>query len=149
MKRERYRYVFSVLPRATTHGSHQEATSLAASAIEALPVNLRPVLFGVDTDAARFIPTANGQQLQRWGASYAYAFDRTARFGFRDALTYQIVVDWMIAEHKSQGLLQTMDDKEPKEYVWIDFSSAPDAQALADKLFHDLDAGLVHNDKRP
>jgi LmbE family N-acetylglucosaminyl deacetylase len=149
MRTEHYRYVFSVLPRATTHGSHQEATSLAASAIQALPVNLRPVLFGFDTDPTRFTLTTPLQQLQDWGAGYAYAFDRTFSFGFRNALTYQIVVDWMIAEHKSQGLLQTMNDKEPKEYMWIDRSSAPSAQTSADTLFHVLNEGLVHNDNRP
>lgn len=149
VKHERYQNVFSVLPRATTHGSHQEATYLAASAIEGLPVNLRPVLFGFDTDSAKFTPAPNEQHLPHWGTSYAYAFDRTVGFGFRNALTYQIVVDWMIAEHKSQGLLQTMNDKEPREYVWVDFSSAPNAQALADTLFRDLSSGLAHNDKHP
>jgi N-acetylglucosamine malate deacetylase 2 len=80
-------------------------------------VTLRPVLFGFDTDSAEYTPTTNEQKLSHWGTRYAYAFDRTVSFGFRSALTYQIVVDWMIAEHKSQGLLQTMDDKEPKEYI--------------------------------
>jgi N-acetylglucosamine malate deacetylase 2 len=49
----------------------------------------------------------------------------------------------MIAEHKSQGLLQTMDNKDPKEYVWVDFSSNPKAQTAADSLFQLLGTGSV------
>jgi len=105
IRQEKYRYVFALLPRATSHGYHQAATSLAASAIQALPPNLRPVLLGFDTNPARFEPPPTGLFPQKWQLDYRYAFDRTTKFGFRDALSYQIVVDWMIAEHKSQGLL--------------------------------------------
>ncbi len=66
---------------------------------------------------------------------YVFAFDRNAPIGFHNALNYQIVVNWMIAEHKSQGLLQTMDNKDPKEYVWIDPESTPAADASAAALF--------------
>jgi N-acetylglucosamine malate deacetylase 2 len=100
MRRERYEYVFAVLPRATTHGYHQAATDFAASAIQALPENLRPVLFGFDTDPSTFTPSTTVQLPQSWGRDYAYGFDRTTTFGFRNALTYQVIVDWMIAEHK-------------------------------------------------
>jgi hypothetical protein len=64
-----------------------------------------------------------------------YAFDRTAKFGFHSSLTYQIVVDWMIAEHKSQGLLQTWCEKDPTEYIWVDGASSPDAEGKANALF--------------
>jgi hypothetical protein len=89
------------------------------------------------------------EKTQNWASTYAYAFDRTTTFGFHNALSYQIVVHWMIAEHKSQGLLQTMDDKDPKEYIWIDAESAPDAQAAADSLFHLLSTGSSENQKLP
>ena len=32
--------------------------------------------------------------------------DRTVKFGFRNALDYQIIVNWVIAAHKSQGAYQ-------------------------------------------
>lgn len=144
IRRERYKYVFSVLPRATTHGYHQAATAFAASAIQALPENLRPVLLGFDTDPSSLTPSTTVQQPHRWEKGYAYAFDRTTKFGFRDALTYQVIVDWMIAEHKSQGLLQTMDNKDPKEYIWVDFWSNPKARTAADSLFQLLGTGSVH-----
>jgi LmbE family N-acetylglucosaminyl deacetylase len=147
VKREHYKYVFSILPRSTTHGHHQAATALAAVAILRLPENLRPVLLGFDTDATDFVAPPRIQQTQGWGSSYSYAFDRTTRFGFQNALSYQIVVSWMIAEHKSQGLLQTMHNKDPKEYVWVDSTSAPGAQVTANLLFHSLDIGSAHDEE--
>jgi LmbE family N-acetylglucosaminyl deacetylase len=146
VKKEHYQYVFSILPRATTHGHHQAATALAAKVIHDLPENIRPVLLGFDTDATEFFPRREDQYPQRWGSTYAYAFDRTTRFGFQDALTYQIVVNWMIAEHKSQGLLQTMCDKDPREYIWVDFESTPEAQIAARLLFRLLEFGSTHEE---
>jgi N-acetylglucosamine malate deacetylase 2 len=147
VKRGHYRYIFSVLPRSTTHGHHQAATALAAYAIQTLPENLRPALLGFDTEPAEYFPTPQADKNQRWTSTYAYAFDRTTALGFQNALTYQIVVNWMIAEHKSQGLLQTMVNKDPKEYVWVDLESAPEAQTEANMLFHLLGTDLAHDGK--
>jgi N-acetylglucosamine malate deacetylase 2 len=138
VKREHYKYVLTVLPRATTHGHHQAATVLAAAAIRALPENLRPVQLGFDTDGSNFVPPPIVAKAQRWNSAYSFAFDRNTSFGFQNALSYQIVVSWMIAEHKSQGLLQTMHNKDPKEYIWVDLGSTSTAQATADSLFQIL-----------
>lgn len=138
LKKEHYAYVFSILPRATTHGAHQAATIFAADAIDRLPQNSQPVLLGFDTDDAAFQASPLIQKTQKWPTSYAYAFDRTVKFGFHDALSYQIVVDWMIAEHKSQGLLQTMCGRDPREFIWVDLESSPEAQSEADLLFRTL-----------
>jgi LmbE family N-acetylglucosaminyl deacetylase len=147
VRTEHYKYIFSILPRSTTHGHHQAATGLAAIAIQSLPVSLRPILLGFDTDPAEFVTPSHMSRSQQWDPKYAYAFDRTAKFGFKKALSYQIVVNWMIAEHKSQGLLQTMDNKDPKEYIWVDFASPPNAKSAASSLFRLLDASPVHNDE--
>jgi LmbE family N-acetylglucosaminyl deacetylase len=144
VRRGHYKYVLSVLPRSTTHGHHQAATTLAAYAIGVLPEELRPVLLGFDTDPARYVPSPEADKTQRWAPNYAYAFDRTTTFGFQNALSYQIVVSWMIAEHKSQGLLQTMVNKDPREYIWVDPASTADAQTAAGLLFHLLSTGLDH-----
>jgi N-acetylglucosamine malate deacetylase 2 len=145
VKREHYKYVLTVLPRSTTHGHHQAATVLAASAIQALPENIRPALLGFDTDSANFAPTPVDSKIQRWNPAFAFAFDRNAAFGFEGTLTYQIVVSWMIAEHKSQGLLQTMNNKDPKEYIWVDLESTPEAQAAAESLFQFLHTDTAHD----
>ena len=41
----------------------------------------------------------------------------------------------MISEHKSQGLLQTMHNKDPKEYYWVDEQDTPGAGQAAALLF--------------
>lgn len=143
VREERYQYILSVLPRSTTHGEHQAATALAAIAIQRLPENIRPVLLGFDTDPTDFQPTQKTQEGQVWAFTHAYVFDRTAKFGLHGALNYQIVVDWMIAEHKSQGLLQTMCGKDRREYAWIDLATAPHSQAVADSLFRTLGLSSV------
>lgn len=145
VRREHYKYVLTVLPRSTTHGHHQAATLLAASAIRALPESVRPVQLGFDTDAADFIPTPIVAKTQSWAQAYAFAFDRNTAFGFKNALTYQIVVSWMIAEHRSQGLLQTLTNKDSKEYAWVDLGSTSKAQATADSLFNILQADSGHD----
>jgi len=147
MRQGHYSYVFSVLPRSTTHGHHQAATALAASAIQSLPENIRPVLLGFDTNASDYVPTPQAEKDERWASSYANAFDRMTTFGFQKSLTYQIVVNWMIAEHKSQGMLQTMVNKDPKEYMWVDLASAPEAQTRGSLLFHLLRMDLAHDGK--
>jgi LmbE family N-acetylglucosaminyl deacetylase len=135
IKSKHYQYVFTVLPRSTAHGHHQAATVLTYRAIHSLPETLRPVLLGFDTDGSDYIPLSAVPETHGWHPHYAAAFDRNAPIGFHNALSYQIVVNWMIAEHKSQGLLQTMDNKDPKEYIWIDPQSAPRDETSTATLF--------------
>jgi N-acetylglucosamine malate deacetylase 2 len=135
---QHYQYVFAILPRSTTHGHHQAATALAARAIQSLPVELRPVLLGFDTDPAEYVPVAGFDEAQGWDSEYAFAFDRNVHFGYHDALTFQVVVSWMIAEHKSQGLLQTMHNKDAKEFIWVRHADSPGADAAARLLFRQL-----------
>jgi len=138
LKRRHYQYVFTLLPRTTMHGHHQAATTLAVDAVRTLRVEIRPVVLGFDTDPKPYASSVREGDSMRWAETYAYAFDRTTPFGYQNSLSYQIVVNWMIAEHKSQGLLQTMVNKDPKEYMWVDVDSAQDALAAANRLFQTL-----------
>jgi LmbE family N-acetylglucosaminyl deacetylase len=131
-------FIFCILPRASTHGAHQAAAALTAAATRELPDSVRPVILGFDTDAMDFDPAPDGTPA--WSKRYAFSFDRTTHLGFHDALNYQIIVDWMIAEHKSQGLLQTMCEKDATEYAWVDRVSAPQAEARAASLFATLES---------
>jgi len=137
---QQYQFVFSVLPRASTHGHHQAATILAARAIHSLPEAIRPVLLAFDTDAQDYSPVRGRPETQEWLKPFSFAFDRNQPLGFHGALSYQIVVSWLIAEHKSQGLLQTMCNREPKEYAWVDSVSCPGATAKAEQLFQEINS---------
>lgn len=138
IKGQHYQYVFAILPRSTTHGHHQAATALAARAIESLPIELRPVLLGFDTDPTGYVSLPGFDEGQGWESKYIFAFDRNVRFGYHDALTFQVVVSWMIAEHKSQGLLQTMHNKDAKEFIWVHLPDTPGTDRAVSLLFRQL-----------
>ena len=80
---EHYQYIFTVLPRSTTHGHHQAVTVLATRAIRQLPENLRPVLLAADTDGSAYVPLAGVGETNVWQSAPVSAFDRNTTFGFR------------------------------------------------------------------
>jgi LmbE family N-acetylglucosaminyl deacetylase len=122
--RERYDAVFTLLPTATTHGHHRAATLLALEAAASLPAESRPAIFGAepgspDDPPLRFTGLPSEPLTATKSAEPALVFDRTASFGYRSALSYQIVVNWIIAEHKSQGLFQTDYGRHQTEQFWL------------------------------
>jgi hypothetical protein len=52
-------------------------------------------------------------------ATPALVFDRETAFGYRESLNYQIVANWLIAEHKSQGLFQKDYGQHRFEQFWL------------------------------
>jgi LmbE family N-acetylglucosaminyl deacetylase len=121
LARERYDAVFTLLPTAETHAHHRAATLLALEAVAAMPEDVRPLILGVEAPSK-----AEGPATFR-GADPLLVFDRTASFGFHNALNYQIVVNWVIAEHKSQGLFQTEYGRSDSEQFWLFEASGPEA----------------------
>jgi len=128
LARERYDAVFTLLPTAETHGHHRTATLLALEAVAAMPEDVRPLILGVEARSKSAGPTTFR------GADPLLVFDRTAPFGFRGALNYQIVVNWVIAEHKSQGLFQKDNGVHELEQFWLFRISGDDAAKRADEL---------------
>jgi LmbE family N-acetylglucosaminyl deacetylase len=124
MERERYEFVFGVLPTADTHGHHQSATLIALDAARRLAEPDRPVVLGGDPAVASqplraYAGLAGRAETAPDPEAPVFRFSRTARFGFKQSLTYQIVVNWMIAEHKSQGLFQTQCNQLDEERFWL------------------------------
>lgn len=113
IEKEKYNYVFCLLPTKETHGHHKAATILALEVISRLPLNKRPVILGVsggrvtDTLTNTFLGLSEYPKTKIDKDSPIFTFDRTTKFGFKDNLNYKIVVNWLIAEHKSQGTMQT------------------------------------------
>jgi LmbE family N-acetylglucosaminyl deacetylase len=140
MERERYDFVFGILPTADTHGHHQAATLIALDAVRRMGGETRPVVLGAD-------PALGTEPVRTYGAlpghpetapcpdSPVFRFNRSARFGFNQSLTYQIVVNWMIAEHKSQGLFQTECNKLDEERFWLLGADSAGARARTRELF--------------
>jgi LmbE family N-acetylglucosaminyl deacetylase len=117
-----YDFVFVQLPESETRGEHKAATILTLQAVESLPGEYRPIVLGAaagNTTGPQYNPVL-GQSLT-WTLTIepAFHFDRDTHFGYEKSLSYQIVVDWVIAEHKSQGLFQTKRLQDRYENFWI------------------------------
>jgi hypothetical protein len=136
---ERYDAVFTLLPTAETHGHHRASTLLALEAVARLPQDQRPLFFGVEPRAKsgaplRFAGLASQPLTATVKAEPIFVFDRMASFGYRNALNYQIVVNWVIAEHKSQGLFQKDVGVHELEQFWLFRISGDGAAQRAEEL---------------
>jgi LmbE family N-acetylglucosaminyl deacetylase len=107
-----YDLVLTLLPTADTHTHHREAARLTVEAAASLPDASRPLVLGA-------VPCARSADPVRFeGAGPVLEFDRASAFGYHDSLDYQIVVNWVIAEYKSQGLFQKDCGKHDLEQFW-------------------------------
>lgn len=148
LRKGHYDFVFVLLPTEDTHGEHKAATILTLRTIEQLPADQRPVVLGAQAGAndSETYHTLPGYSLTATHTSEPqFQFDRNARFGYREALSYQIVVGWVIAEHKSQGLFQTRCRQDRFENFWMFTmhreSGAPEATTLFQTISARSEAG--------
>jgi N-acetylglucosamine malate deacetylase 2 len=122
LRQGHYDYVFVLLPAADTHGAHKAASILALQAVEQLPPGDRPVVLGAlaaSGEKETYVPLSQYSITATSTATAPLRFDRDAHFGYQNSLTYQIIVDWVIAEHKSQGLFQNRCRQDRFENFWV------------------------------
>jgi N-acetylglucosamine malate deacetylase 2 len=138
LKEGRYDFVLVLLPEAETHGEHKAATILALEAVKSLPDENRPVILGAaagNSTQHLYDPIPDQPLTQTLSAEPEFHFDRNVHFGYQQSLSYQIVVDWVIAEHKSQGLFQTKCLQDQFENFWIFQIVGPKGAKKAAALF--------------
>jgi N-acetylglucosamine malate deacetylase 2 len=135
---QRYQYVFynpaschDARTSSSRHRSGRTCDSILAAEHPSCFIRLRYQSDGVCS-------TGGIQGRARMGIKYVFSFDRNVQFGFQDALSFQVIVSWVIAEHKSQGLLQTMHNRDAKEFVWARFDDNSEAKAATRLLFQEL-----------
>jgi len=139
-----YDYIFCLLPLPGTHGGHKAATMLALRAVQGLPANLRPIVLGLtsssksDTSAIAFNQLKDYTETKVTGNGPMFSFDKTATFGFKNQLSYKIIVNWEIAEHKSQGTMQLAMNHGDYENFWYFALNAPEGIAKCKALFEEL-----------
>ena len=106
-----YDFVFIAEPTKTTHGAHQAASLMALAVVASMPAGRRPVILATNT-YKKGDPAPDYQGRDDFPVARARAidppleFDLLQSFGFQDRLDYRIVANWVIAEHKSQGIMQ-------------------------------------------
>jgi LmbE family N-acetylglucosaminyl deacetylase len=143
LQKGHYDAIFTLLPTADTHGHHKGATILTLEAVQALPEAFRPIILGASVSAKEEKPLGfNGLDdyplTATSGDGPAFTFDRTQSFGFRHALNYKVIVNWVIAAHKSQGSMQLYMNRGDLENYWLFALNTPAAQAKAKALFDQL-----------
>jgi N-acetylglucosamine malate deacetylase 2 len=140
----RYDYIFCLLPVPQTHAHHKAAAILALRAVQSLPEYLRPVVLGVSVSSVNDMAKISFSQLKSYaetkveGDGPMFHFDRTVHFGYKDALTYQIIVNWEIAEHKSQGTMQLAMNRGDFENFWFFALNNEDGKRKCAELFERL-----------
>src|ERR1700728_3210234 len=133
-----YDFVFVLLPSEQTHGEHKAASILAVEAVEQLPASRRPIVLGAQAggeDPAPYKSLAGYPLTAADSLRPRFQFDRNTRFGYQQSLSYEIVVDWVIAEHKSQGLFQTRCQQDRFENFWLFTVNGTSAAGKAKSLF--------------
>lgn len=139
----RYDYVLGLLPEPTTHGHHQAATILALQA--AAGVETAPVVLAVATsakaDAEKEFFQLEGFPLTKVSGGRAeFRVDRTVGFGPSGKLNYKIIVNWVIAAHKSQGALQALANQGDYEDFWYFDANGEAGRERTRRFFDSLGA---------
>ena len=141
---EKYDYVFCLLPTPETHGGHKAATMMALAAVKGLRPSERPVTLGVtvssktDTSTTRFKELKSYEETKVVGDTALYRFDVSTPFGYKNKLNYKVIVNWEIAEHKSQGTMQLAMNMGDYENFWLFDLNEQSANEKCKKLFEEL-----------
>jgi LmbE family N-acetylglucosaminyl deacetylase len=139
LQREGYDFLLTLLPVETTHGHHKAATVLALEAVAQVPADRRPVVLGAMLEhkgkPCSYTPLPNFPSTRLLEEGTVFSFDRTIALGHGDLLNYQIIPNWVIAEHKSQGTLQMLASKHDLETFRIFDTHTPRALERTLELF--------------
>ena len=150
LKAGRYDYVFTLLPSPETHGHHKAASILALEAVSELNEAERPTILAVSVSEKQdkkqsfsglpdrpITAVSDGMPIAR--------FDRTSTFGYKNRLNYKIIVNWLIAEHKSQGTMQLAAGRGDLEQFWFYSLNNSSRKKAVIKLFEKLNISPFPN----
>lgn len=139
-----YDYIFVLLPTETTHAHHSSTGILTLEAVSELEPFQRPVVLGGYSsslnDTTVFVYSGHPDYPITFvnSGDPVFQFDKTQKFGFNDRLDYKIIVNWLIAEHKSQGTMQLLMNRGDFEnYVIFDVNDKtkiPQIEELFERL---------------
>lgn len=151
----RYDFVFVLMPTLATHAGHRASAILALEAVHARPAALRPIVLGGTArvqgrpEEEPFTSLENYPLTKIRPGAPIFEFDRTQKFGLDNRLDYNIIANWVIAEHKSQGTMQLLMNLATHErYLYFDLN--PEAGLAKTQAFFDrLAAAPLHAAQPP
>lgn len=144
LEKGHYDFLFCLLPLPGTHGGHKGATLIALQTVRDLKAGQKPVVLGggignkKDTALAKFTQLKDYTETKTLADTPMFRFDRTAKFGYKNSLDYHIIVNWEIAEHKSQGTMQLYMNGGDYEQFWYFAQNGKAALAKTQRLFDAL-----------
>lgn len=124
MKAEKYDFIFLMLPYQETHGHHKASAVIGLRAIQSLPEDSRPIVLPAfirrnQQDPGITYTMLEGHPETKVKKGITFEFDRNQKFGFDNRLDYNIIANWVIAEHKSQGTMQLLMGTGVIEQYWF------------------------------
>lgn len=129
-----YDLIFCMLPEPGTHGQHKAAALIALDVLKDLPDKKRPVLLGAylenKTDPKfKFNQFDNYADTRVITDTALFVVDRTVSFSYHNRVSYKVIANWEIAEHKSQGVTQmTMNDGDLEAFWFFKQNNISDLQ---------------------
>jgi LmbE family N-acetylglucosaminyl deacetylase len=152
MTRGDYDFVFVHLPVPNFHAHHKAATILALQAAGTLPSSVKPIVLGSfvgvkdgpdQFGAAEFLEL-EGYPITRVKADIEpFIFDLDEPLNADGRLNYKIVVNWLIAEHKSQGTMQLLMNQWDIDRFWFFDANDPAGLEPTRALFERLKVPAV------
>lgn len=143
-----YDFIFTMLPTQETHGHHKAATILALEVVADLPEH-KPIVLAAKVSEKNQTPfTFHGLQdfpITKADQEPIAFVDRARKFGHNNKLDYHIIVNWVIAEHKSQGTMQLyMNRSDHENFYYFDINDPKDKKAVH-ALFESLGSLSPHS----
>lgn len=123
MRAEKYDFLFLMLPFEEFHGHHKASTVLALRALLNIEKEQRPIALqtfirrGAEDEGVQFVQL-EGHPYTKVLKVEKFEFDRSQKFGVNDRLDYNMIGNWVIAEHKSQGTMQNLVYTKTIEQYW-------------------------------
>ena len=137
LKENKYDFIFTMLATESTHGHHKGAAVLMMQVVSELSKDKRPIvlsgtMFSHQAGKPSEYKGFPGYPLTKVSSDTAFVtFDRMQKFGYNDRLNYQIIGNWVIAEHKSQGSMQLLMNRGEIECYWfLDMNQPKDFQKV-------------------
>ncbi len=137
-----YDFVFTMVPVPSTHAHHKAASIFALEAVDRMVAEDRPIVLGGGSQTV-FPPEEfafrmlEGHPLTTLSADHGpWGFNRNTKLGLDDRLNYNIIRNWLIAEHKSQGTMQGyMSLGDSWETFFLYEMNGPEAARAVQDLF--------------
>ena len=138
-----YDYIFCLLPVPQTHAHHKTASLMALVTVSEMN-GKKPIVLGMSSSSKNDTAKTNFKILEGYpltkinSSAPLFSFDRTQPFGFKNVLNYKIIVNWLIAEHKSQGTMQLLMNQGDYENFWYFDINPKDKISEVQDLFNKL-----------